>query len=111
MWRVGYASGVPSCANDWLLQKVARDEWSFDGYITSDCGADNDVFFNHHYTKTPEESVAAVLQEVTNDSRTATSIRKKTWMKVSKPWANSSPLADVVTVIVTLERMADVLKV
>ena len=22
-------NGVPSCANDWLLSTVARDEWSF----------------------------------------------------------------------------------
>ena len=34
-------SGVPSCANDWLLTSVAREEWGFDGYITSDCDADS----------------------------------------------------------------------
>ena len=27
-------NGKPSCANDWLLQTVARDQWEFDGYIT-----------------------------------------------------------------------------
>ena len=25
-------NGVPSCANDWLLNQVAREEWGFDGY-------------------------------------------------------------------------------
>ena len=25
-------NGVPSCANDWLLNEVAREEWGFDGY-------------------------------------------------------------------------------
>ena len=59
-------NGVPSCANDWLLKTVARGEWGFDGYVTSDCGADNDVFFNHHYTKTAEESVAAILKAGTD---------------------------------------------
>jgi beta-glucosidase-like glycosyl hydrolase len=29
-------NGVPSCANDWLLNTVAREEWLFDGYVTSD---------------------------------------------------------------------------
>ena len=24
-------NGVPACANDWLLNKVAREEWDFDG--------------------------------------------------------------------------------
>jgi pre-mRNA-splicing factor SYF2/beta-D-xylosidase 4 len=59
-------NGVPSCANDWLLQTKARDEWHFDGYITSDCDADNDVFFSHHYTKTPEEAVRDVLKAGTD---------------------------------------------
>ena len=36
-------NGKPSCANDWLLTDVARGEWGFEGYITSDCGAENDV--------------------------------------------------------------------
>lgn len=54
-------NGVPSCANDWLLQTVARETWGFDGYITSDCDADEDVFKSHHYTSTPEEAVQKVL--------------------------------------------------
>ena len=47
-------NGVPACANSWLLQDVARDAWGFDGYITSDCGAESDVFANHHFNPTPE---------------------------------------------------------
>lgn len=42
-------NGYPSCANHWLLQEVARDAWGFDGYITSDCGAEQDVISNHHF--------------------------------------------------------------
>eukprot|EP00494_Astrolonche_serrata_P033331 UN33600 len=45
-------NGVPACADNWLLQTVARDEWEFDGYVTSDCDADADVYNTHHYTKT-----------------------------------------------------------
>eukprot|EP00756_Hemistasia_phaeocysticola_P047947 Hpha_TRINITY_DN22398_c0_g1::TRINITY_DN22398_c0_g1_i1::g.177853::m.177853/K15920/XYL4; beta-D-xylosidase 4 len=59
-------NGVPSCANDWLLQTVARDAWNFDGYITSDCDADSDVYNSHHYTATPEEAVRAVLHAGTD---------------------------------------------
>eukprot|EP00051_Salpingoeca_urceolata_P010634 m.130386 g.130386 ORF g.130386 m.130386 type:complete len:281 (+) comp16786_c0_seq2:1123-1965(+) len=54
-------NGVPSCANSWLGETVARGEWGFDGYITSDCDADGDVFNSHHYTATPEETVRDVL--------------------------------------------------
>ena len=28
-------NGVPTCANSWLLETVARQTWGFDGYITS----------------------------------------------------------------------------
>jgi len=60
-------NGVPSCANDWLLTTLARDEWGFDGYITSDCDADNDVVNSHHYhNDTPEEGVRDVLRAGTD---------------------------------------------
>merc|ERR1719331_1722894 len=59
-------NGVPSCANDWLLSTVARKNWGFDGYITSDCDADSDVYASHHYTATPEEAVRDVLRAGTD---------------------------------------------
>jgi beta-D-xylosidase 4 len=61
-------NGVPSCANNWLLTDVARGEWGFDGYITSDCDADANVFDPHRYTRTPEETVQAVLRAGTGAS-------------------------------------------
>jgi beta-D-xylosidase 4 len=59
-------NGKPSCANDWLLKDVARGEWGFDGYITSDCSAEHDVFYNHHFTSTPEQSLAKILKAGTD---------------------------------------------
>jgi beta-D-xylosidase 4 len=58
---------VPSCANDWLLKDVARGEWGFEGYITSDCDADDDVFSAHHYlNQTKEEDVRDILRAGTD---------------------------------------------
>lgn len=59
-------NGVPSCADDWLLGTMARKTWGFDGYVTSDCDADNDVYASHHYAKTPEEGVRDVLRAGTD---------------------------------------------
>jgi hypothetical protein len=59
-------NGVPSCANKWLLGDLLRHEWAFDGYVTSDCDADGDVFFAHHYTNTTNEAVAAIVQAGTD---------------------------------------------
>lgn len=62
-------NGKPVCADSWLLHDVARDAWGFDGYITSDCGAESDVFVNHHYTSTPEEAVRDILRAGTDNVR------------------------------------------
>lgn len=32
-------NGVFSCENEWLLTKVLRDDWGFDGYVVTDWGA------------------------------------------------------------------------
>jgi beta-glucosidase len=31
--------GEPSCANDWLLNKVLKDDWNYKGFVMSDWGA------------------------------------------------------------------------
>lgn len=59
-------NGIPSCANDWLLSSLARDQWEFQGYVTSDCDADEDVFDMHNFTSSPEEAVRDVLKAGTD---------------------------------------------
>jgi len=60
-------NGVPSCANDWLLNDVAREEWGFEGYITSDCDADGNVFRPHAYkNQSAEEDVRDILRAGTD---------------------------------------------
>jgi beta-glucosidase len=53
--------GVPGCANDMLMEKYLRQSWGFKGYVVSDCGAAANIYREDslHYTKTPEEGVAA----------------------------------------------------
>jgi beta-glucosidase-like glycosyl hydrolase len=55
-------NGVPSCANDFLQNEIVRGEWGFTGYIVSDCGAISNIIETHHYTDTPEATVAAGLK-------------------------------------------------
>ena len=40
--------GVPSHANHWLLEKVLRQEWGFDGYVTSDDNGLQMLVYTHH---------------------------------------------------------------
>ncbi len=39
----------PSAANSYLLQDLLRRNWGFDGYVTSDCGAGDDLVNNNYY--------------------------------------------------------------
>ncbi|XP_052195965.1 probable beta-D-xylosidase 6 [Diospyros lotus] len=54
-------NGVPTCAQKNFFQK-AREEWGFNGYITSDCGAVAFIYEHHHFTKTPEDAVAVAFK-------------------------------------------------
>jgi beta-glucosidase len=54
--------GKPACAQPMLLQEHLRDQWHFQGYVVSDCGAASDVSQGHHYTNTMEEGMAASVK-------------------------------------------------
>ena len=51
--------GAPACANTFLLQKTLRDAWSFQGYVTSDCGAVGDITYGHRFS--PDNEHGSVL--------------------------------------------------
>ncbi|CAK9165612.1 unnamed protein product [Ilex paraguariensis] len=55
-------NGVPNCADHNLLSHVARGQWSFQGYITSDCDAVSIIHDVQGYAKLPEDAVADVLK-------------------------------------------------
>lgn len=55
-------NGEASCASKTLLQDILRDEFGFDGYVVSDCGAIKDIHGDHGITKTAAESVALAVK-------------------------------------------------
>ncbi|MDR1152606.1 MAG: glycoside hydrolase family 3 C-terminal domain-containing protein, partial [Bifidobacteriaceae bacterium] len=65
-------NGVPMSANTEYVTDVARRTWGFDGYITSDCGAIDNVTNDHHWQ--PE----ALGTEITKPQATAWSIKAGT---------------------------------
>jgi len=59
-------AGVPGCASTDLLQKRLREQWGFQGYVVSDCGAVNDIYRNHQYTPTLGGAAVAAVQAGTD---------------------------------------------
>jgi beta-glucosidase len=59
-------NGVPGCASSDLLQKRLREQWGFQGYVVSDCGAVNDIFRNHQYSPTMGAGAAAAVRAGTD---------------------------------------------
>jgi beta-glucosidase len=52
--------GKPACASDLLLKDILRDDWKFQGYVTSDCGAVNDFYeATAHHTSSDAEHASA----------------------------------------------------
>lgn len=54
-------NGIPVTADKHYITDVIRGQWGFDGYIVSDCGAVDDVFFEHKYLDTQSKTCHAVL--------------------------------------------------
>jgi len=55
-------NGDPACSNTRLLDDILRKEWSFTGYVVSDCGAIGDIYQGHKSAKTAEEGVTKAVQ-------------------------------------------------
>ncbi len=54
-------NGEPCCGSKTLLQDILRDQWGFEGHVTSDCWAIKDFHEGHMVTSTAVESVALAM--------------------------------------------------
>ena len=55
-------NGVPCTANKWLLTDILRNEWGFNGYIVSDCGAPGLLYTDQKYAPTLEDAAAMAMK-------------------------------------------------
>lgn len=54
-------NGEPCCGSKTLLKDILREDWGFEGHVTSDCWAIKDFHEYHMVTKTAPESVALAV--------------------------------------------------
>lgn len=58
-------NGIPSCANAYLQETILREHWNWtehNNYITSDCGAVQDIWQNHEYVETNAEGAFVAFE-------------------------------------------------
>jgi beta-glucosidase len=55
-------NGEACCASPTLLQEILREEWGFEGYVVSDCGAIDDIYSNHMLVKSAAEAAALAVK-------------------------------------------------
>ncbi|MES2575074.1 MAG: glycoside hydrolase family 3 C-terminal domain-containing protein [Bacteroidota bacterium] len=54
--------GASCSGSDFLLNKVLRDQWGFQGYVVSDCGAIRDIHLNHKIANSTAEAAAVGIK-------------------------------------------------
>jgi beta-glucosidase len=54
--------GIPITADPFLLKKVLREEWGFQGFVLSDLGAVQRLYNVHRVAATPQEAVCLAIQ-------------------------------------------------
>ncbi|MBK5261197.1 MAG: glycoside hydrolase family 3 C-terminal domain-containing protein [Peptostreptococcaceae bacterium] len=54
-------NGEPCCGSKTLLTDLLRNEWGFEGHVTSDCWAIKDFYATHNVVKGPVEAVALAM--------------------------------------------------
>ena len=55
-------NGEACCGSDRLMTQILRDDFGFEGFIVSDCGAVADIYANHKIVETAPEAAALALQ-------------------------------------------------
>jgi beta-glucosidase len=53
--------GIPCIADEWLLTKLLRDEWGFDGMVVTDLGAIRRLLQPHYTAATPKEAITQAV--------------------------------------------------
>ncbi len=56
-------NGEACCASPRLLGEILREEWGFEGYVVSDCGAIHDIWAHHKLVETPAKAAALAVRE------------------------------------------------
>lgn len=55
-------NGVACCSNELILDQILRQQWGFEGFVVSDCGAIENIFEYHHTSESMPEAAASAVR-------------------------------------------------
>ncbi|CAF3334819.1 unnamed protein product [Rotaria sp. Silwood1] len=61
MYSYNSVNGVPSCANQFILETIARESHHLRGFVVSDYGVVSTIMNENHYTSIVEDTVTTAL--------------------------------------------------
>lgn len=84
--------GVPCTSNRYLLHDVLREQWGFDGFVITDCGAINMLVNGHNTAATGEEAVAASLKAGVEMEMSGEMLGKYADLAIEQGWMDEADL-------------------
>jgi len=61
--------GESCCGSPYLLTSILRDKWGFDGYVVSDCGAIDDIYYGHKIANLKPKRLLSALKRLRSELR------------------------------------------
>lgn len=97
-------NGVPCTVNHYLIQKVLRGDWGFQGYVVTDCSAPQWMVTQHKFVR-DYETAAVLMMKAGNDIECADNVYSEPLIKAYKDYRVTDAEIDSVAYHILRGRM------
>ncbi|MGM0882170.1 MAG: glycoside hydrolase family 3 N-terminal domain-containing protein [Bacillota bacterium] len=95
--------GVPCTSNRYLLQELLREQWGFDGFVITDCGAINMLAWGHDVAENGEHASVLALEAGVDMEMSGEMFGKHLESAINKQFLDESLLDDAVRRVLNIK--------
>ncbi|MGZ7443591.1 glycoside hydrolase family 3 N-terminal domain-containing protein [Paenibacillus sp. TH7-28] len=95
--------GVPCTTSRYLLQDLLRDEWGFDGFVITDCGALGMLVNGHNTAESGEDAVAQAIRAGIDMEMSGDMFREHLRAALAAGWLSEAELDKAVLRVLKLK--------
>lgn len=95
--------GVPCTSNRYLLQELLREQWGFDGFVITDCGAINMLAWGHDVAENGEHASVLALEAGVDMEMSGEMFGKHLESAINKKLLDESLLDDAVKRVLNIK--------